>query len=106
VSIAIIINFSSLTNTAQARLFGSPNHTISPFKAAIAAVHLILVPLAFIPNEAPVRYGARTDWWGCEHVSTSPIKEWVAHQAESALVETCDALYSEMKKAETASTDA
>jgi 3-keto steroid reductase len=96
-----------LTLSAQARFFGSPHHTINPFKAAIAAIHLILVPLAFISNDDPVRYGARTNWWGNEFVSTSPVKEWVSHRAEGAgLVQRCDALYSEMKKAETTSTDA
>ncbi|CAL1702097.1 unnamed protein product [Somion occarium] len=32
------------------RWCGSPNHTITPFKAAIAAVHLSLVPLLYIPT--------------------------------------------------------
>ena len=99
----------SLTFDEQARFFGSQNHTISPFKAAIAAVHLILVPLIFVSNDNskhPVRYGARANWWGHEYISTSPVKEWVSHQAESAaLVEKCDVLYAKMKKAHVTSTD-
>jgi hypothetical protein len=94
-----------LTLNTQARFFGSPYHTINPFKAAIAAVHLVLVPLFFISNDKPnnpVRYGARTDWWGREYVDTSPVKEWVSNQVESAaLVEKFDVLYSETKKART-----
>jgi len=95
-----------LTLITQARFFGSTYHTISPFKAAIAAVHLVLVPLFFISNDEPnypVRYGARTDWWGHEYVDTSPVKEWDSNQVEgAALVEKFDVLYSEMKKAKTA----
>ena len=94
----------------QARFFGSRYHTINPFKAAIAAVHLMLVPIPFISNndpEKPLRFGARTNWYGHEYVGTSPVKGWVSHEAEGAtLVKKCDALYLEMKKGETTSIDA
>lgn len=94
-----------LTLNAQVRFFGSPYLTINPFKAAIASVHLLLVPLVFISNNDPkmvVRYGARADRWGREYVSTSPVEDWVSHEAEgAALVRKCDTLYLEMKKVET-----
>ncbi len=62
----------------------------------------MLVPLVLILNDdpkKPVRYGARTDRWGNERVGTTPVKDWITYQSESAiLVKKCDALYSEMKK--------
>ena len=62
----------------------------------------MLVPLMFILNnnlKKPVRYGAQTDRWGNERVGTTPVKDWVSYQSESAvLVKKCDTLYSEMKR--------
>jgi len=93
----------------QGRLFGSPHHTIEPIKAAIASVHLILVPLALIPlfmnNDAnqPVRFGAQTDRWGNECVGLTPVKEWDTHKDEGkALIAKCDKLYEKMKVEENA----
>lgn len=61
----------------------------------------MLVPLSFILSggpKQPVRYGAQTDRWGRERVGTTPVKEWVSHQADAAaLVKKCDTLYSEMR---------
>ena len=34
----------------QARLFGSPNHTITPYEAAVSATHLALVSILAIPT--------------------------------------------------------
>jgi len=60
------------------------------------------VPLVFILNndaKKPVRYGAQTDRWGNERVGTTPVKDWVSYQSESAvLVKKCDTLYAEMKR--------
>ena len=87
-------------------MFGSPHHTIEPFKAAIAAVHLILVPLTFLPlfmGNNPVRFGAQTDRWGDERVGVTLVKEWDTHKEEGAtLVAQCDGLYKSFKKEEAA----
>ena len=104
----------------KARLFNSPHHTISPFKAAISAVHLALVPLIFItylssaidssaypsndsksqPNTEgiPVRFGAETNWFGNERVGLTPVKEWKKFEEQAEfLLEKCDNLYQEVK---------
>lgn len=81
-------------------MFGSPHHSIVPYKAAIATVHLILVPLVFLAAaaSAPVRYGAQTGRWGDERVGVTPVKEWVAHKEEGTqLIARCDALYQSFK---------
>lgn len=85
----------------QGRLFGSQHHSIMPFKAAIAAVHLILVPLYFLSSNfsQPVRYGAHTDRWGNEYVGLTPVKEWDSHKEEGQdLIRRCDALYKSFKE--------
>ncbi|KJA21652.1 hypothetical protein HYPSUDRAFT_140311 [Hypholoma sublateritium FD-334 SS-4] len=82
------------------RMFGSPHHSIVPYKAAIATVHLILVPIVFLAAAAgaPVRYGAQTGRWGDERVGVSPVKEWTAHKEEGTqLIARCDALYQSFK---------
>ena len=81
-------------------MFGSPHHSIVPYKAAIATVHLILVPLVFLAAaaNAPVRYGAQTGRWGDERVGTTPVKEWAAHKEEGTqLIVRCDELYQSFK---------
>ncbi|KAJ3544581.1 hypothetical protein NMY22_g2736 [Coprinellus aureogranulatus] len=89
-----------------ARWIGSPHHNIDPFKAAIAAVHLALVPLtclAFLsqPKTPPVRFGAETDRWGNERVGISPVKAWLANENEGReLVKRCDALFEKLKSEE------
>ncbi|TFK43075.1 3-keto sterol reductase [Crucibulum laeve] len=114
------------------RLFGSQHHTIQPFKAAVASVHLAFVPLYFItllstassinghaPTGAtgggsaksklgsrPVRFGAQTDRWGGEYVGLTEVKEWEEHQAEAEkLLDKCEALYQSLRKAEEATVD-
>ncbi|KAF8966502.1 3-keto sterol reductase [Flammula alnicola] len=91
------------------RLFGSPHHSILPLKAAIAAVHLILVPLCFLPGfldhdpSKPVRYGAQTGRWGDEYVGLTVVKEWDDHKEEGKdLIKHCDELYKSWKQAEAA----
>ncbi|KAH6896469.1 3-keto sterol reductase [Coprinopsis sp. MPI-PUGE-AT-0042] len=89
-----------------ARFFGSPHHPIDPFKAAIATVHLALVPLAYLsifsgPNVPPVRFGAETDRWGKERVGLTPVKAWLANQDEGqALVDKCDQLVDKLRREE------
>lgn len=79
---------------------GSPYHSIEPYKAAIATVHLVLVPLCFLVSlSTPVRYGAQTGRWGDERVGTTPVKEWRDHQEEGKeLIERCDRLHKSFKK--------
>jgi len=87
-------------------MFGSAHHTIDPIKAAIATVHLILVPLTFLPlfmGKNPVRFGAQTGRWGDERVGFTLVKEWDTHKEEgTTLVAQCDELYGSFKEAEAA----
>ena len=68
-------------------------------------MHLILVPLCFIPlllnndRSKPVRFGAQTGRWGDEHVGVSAVKGWVSHEEEGiALIEKCDDLLKSLKR--------
>ncbi|KAF8164871.1 3-keto sterol reductase [Crassisporium funariophilum] len=87
------------------RLFGSPHHSIDPYKAAIATVHLMLVPLCFIPlflnnnPSTPIRFGAQTGRWGAERVGVTVVKEWDTHKEEGlVLIKKCDDLLKSMKE--------
>ncbi|KAF9523466.1 hypothetical protein CPB83DRAFT_910652 [Crepidotus variabilis] len=91
------------------RIFGRQHLSIVPFKAAVAAAHLVLAPLAFIPlflandPDRRVRYGATSDRWGHERVILTPIKEWKTYKDEGrSLVKKCDKLYKELRAAELA----
>ncbi|KIL67356.1 hypothetical protein M378DRAFT_102521 [Amanita muscaria Koide BX008] len=115
-----LLNFVKLLSFYLARFLGSPHHTISPFKAAIPAVHVALAPLIFIiylsgvlptnshishtlksqsdPERLPVRFGAETDWWGNERVGLTPVKEWNKFEKEAeCLLERCNTLYETVK---------
>ncbi len=46
----LVINVLTCMGVVQVRLCGSPNHTINSYKAAVSAVHISLVSLAFIPT--------------------------------------------------------
>ncbi|KAF9464278.1 hypothetical protein BDZ94DRAFT_1162332 [Collybia nuda] len=90
------------------RMCGSPHHTIKPFKAAIGAVHLSLVSLAFITLSAstPVRFGAETDRWGAERVGLTEVKDWKTQNEEGeVLLQKCDTLFKSLKAAEEATVD-
>ena len=74
-------------------------------KAALVTVHLILVPICFIPllldnsRSKPVRFGAQTGRWGDERVGVTTVKEWETHEKEGiALIERCDNLLKSLKK--------
>ncbi|KAG5650015.1 hypothetical protein H0H81_001080 [Sphagnurus paluster] len=104
-----LLDFCKLITFYLARFFGSPHHTIVPFKAAVGAVHLSLASLAFItlfdsPEKnisRPVKFGAETDSWGTERVGLVEVKEWEAHQAEGeVLVGKIEALYQKFKDEE------
>jgi 3-keto steroid reductase len=85
----------------QARLCGSPHHTITPFKAAISVVHIALAPLVFLTfleSHQPVRIGAQTDMRGNEYVGLTPVKEWKRFEMEAEyLLAKCNALYEKVK---------
>ncbi|PPQ82161.1 hypothetical protein CVT25_015139 [Psilocybe cyanescens] len=90
-----------------ARLFGSPHHTILPWNAAVAFVHLVLAPLCFLPvflnnnPSKPVRFGAQTGRWGDEYVGLTEVKEWDKHKEEGYdLIKKCDKLYESFMQAE------
>ena len=91
-----------LLKMCQARLCGSPHHTITPFNAAISAVHIALAPLVFLTfleGHQPVRIGAETDMRGNEHVGLTPVKEWKRFEMEAEyLLAKCNALYEKVKE--------
>lgn len=91
----------------KARLLGSVHHTIKPYKAAVASVHLVLAPLWFFAlTSQPVRYGAETDWKGRERVGLSPVKQWSDNCVKGeALVKNCDLLYESMREREKGTMD-
>jgi len=99
-----VADFLKLLMFYLVRFLGSPHHPIDPVKGAVAAVHLALVPLAFLAHFSqasapPVRYGAETDRWGNERVGISPVQAWLKHQDDArALVEQCDQLLDQVRR--------
>jgi 3-keto steroid reductase len=88
---------------------------MDPFKAAIGAAYLSLVPLTFItfpPSAAstdvepaqtstPVKFGAATDRWGTEFVKPSEVTGWEQKKGEAAtLLVKCEDLYQSFRTAE------
>ncbi|KAF8239557.1 hypothetical protein L208DRAFT_1449801 [Tricholoma matsutake] len=104
-----------------ARLLGSENHTIDPFKAAVGAVHLSLAPLAllvfwpalgtstdpqYVQSSTPVKYGAVADRWGTAKVRLDEVKEWEKNKGDAAdLFVKCEKLYQTFKEAEDVTMD-
>jgi 3-keto steroid reductase len=86
------------------------------FNAAIAAVHLAIVSLSFIPTHyfssdrpqmsdecstesSPVKFGSQTGRWGDGRVGIMKIKEWKKNEAEGAnLLRKCEGLYQSFLK--------
>ncbi|KAF7433511.1 hypothetical protein PC9H_005467 [Pleurotus ostreatus] len=113
-----ITDFLKVISFYLARFLGSPNHPIHPYKAAISAVHVSLVALAFLPTAlsfstagvkgntmpkgpTPIKIGSETDWWGHERVGVAPVLEWDEHEQEAGeLVKKCEALYTSLREAE------
>ncbi|KAJ8587649.1 hypothetical protein M405DRAFT_821239 [Rhizopogon salebrosus TDB-379] len=99
-----------------ARFLGSPYHLISAFKAAISAVHLCLVPLAFLPTvsspeldgldpstpaEVGVRYVSQCDRWGKERVGTMKLTLSKEQEKQSdELLKRCERLFTAFCEAE------
>ncbi|KIJ70394.1 hypothetical protein HYDPIDRAFT_78786 [Hydnomerulius pinastri MD-312] len=93
-----------------ARMLGSIYHPISAFKASISAVHLSLVPLAFLPvvskvnssdqssdPSEPVEVGtlyiSETDRWGRPRVGTIKLFESQSEEIQTQeLLDNCDRL--------------
>jgi len=73
-----LMTYLKLLAMYLARLLGSPHHPIKPFYGAIAACHLALVSLFFVPPPSePVKYGSRVvGLWGEPYVGVDPIPEW------------------------------
>ncbi|TFK28689.1 3-keto sterol reductase [Coprinopsis marcescibilis] len=98
-----ILDWLKVLSFYFARLCGSQHHPISPFKGAIAVVHLMLVPLTCLayltqPNGPPVRFGSETDRWGNERVGLTPVTSWLKHQDEAdSLIQKCDKLLDDLK---------
>ncbi|KAG5353630.1 hypothetical protein C0989_004311 [Termitomyces sp. Mn162] len=104
-----VLNFCKVLVFYLVRFLGSPNHTIDPFKAAIAAVHISLAPLAFVTlfdkrdgtTPRPAKFGAETNRWGHERVGVMDVKKWTENRAESdVLLNKLEALYQSFKNAE------
>ncbi|KAG6897681.1 hypothetical protein C0992_012430 [Termitomyces sp. T32_za158] len=104
-----VLNLCKVLVFYLVRFLGSSNHTIDPFKAAIAAVHISLAPLAFVTlfnnkdgtTPRPAKFGAETNRWGHERVGVMDVKEWTENRAESeVLLNKLDALYQSLRNAE------
>lgn len=68
-------------------------------------MHLILVPICFIPlhldndRSKPVRFGAQSGRWGDERVGVTAVREWEKYEGHGiALIEKCDNLLKALKK--------
>ncbi|KAJ8592431.1 hypothetical protein M405DRAFT_733316, partial [Rhizopogon salebrosus TDB-379] len=99
-----------------ARFLGSPYHLISSFKAATSAVHLCLVPLAFLPTvsspeidsldpstpaEVGVRYVSQCDRWGKERVGMMKLTLSKEQEKQSdELLKRCERLFTTFCEAE------
>ncbi|OBZ68898.1 3-keto-steroid reductase [Grifola frondosa] len=108
------------------RLLGSPNILFSVYKAAIAAVHIALVPLVYIPasaNDLPpqvytpthssserapfaLRFCSQNDRCGREYVGIMPVPVWEEYPHEGKpLLERFERLYQTFVEAERGSVD-
>ncbi|KAF5372003.1 hypothetical protein D9615_008107 [Tricholomella constricta] len=107
-----VLDFCKVILFYLARFFGSPHHSIDPYKAAIGAVHLSLASLSFITlfeSQAkkdenitrPVKFGAETSRWGTERVGLTEVKDWELQKAEGELLlGKIEALYKSFRDAE------
>ncbi|KAG1863715.1 NAD(P)-binding protein [Suillus subluteus] len=116
---ALLGTFSSMCMFLSfylARFLGSPYHLISAFKAAISAVHLCLVPLAFLPTvsstelddsdptatvEVGFRYVSECDRWGKERVGAMKLTRSKEHNNQcDDLLDHCERLFTAFCEAE------
>ncbi|KAG2148026.1 NAD(P)-binding protein [Suillus clintonianus] len=116
---ALLGTFSSICMFLSfylARFLGSPYHLISAFKASISAVHLCLVPLAFLPTVDPtefddsdptatvevgVRYVSQCGRWGKEHVGTMKLMRSKEQNKQcDDLLDHCERLFTTFCEAE------
>ncbi|KAG1739846.1 NAD(P)-binding protein [Suillus paluster] len=116
---ALLGTFSSMCMFLSfylARFLGSPYHLISAFKASISAVHLCLVPLAFLPTvssaelddsdptapvEVGIRYVSECDRWGRERVGTMKLTRSQEQKKQcDDLLDNCDRLFTAFCEAE------
>lgn len=84
-------------------MLGSRSHVITPYRAAVSAVHLVLVALPFITQASssgtnkpptPLRYASKVDFWLNETTSAGEVREWDERVEQAAkIAEGCDALY-------------
>ncbi|KLO19773.1 hypothetical protein SCHPADRAFT_817415 [Schizopora paradoxa] len=80
------------------RFLGSRNHVISTYKAAVSAVHLLLVPLAFITTtgkgKTPLKFAAQSTRSGQEYVDADTVHDWESRAPDGEdLLDKCEALY-------------
>lgn len=90
----------------QTHLFGSPHHVLSPFRAAISAVHLMLVSLPFVTATTPksegyeagslipLKFNSKVKVWARPYVDSTEVEEWDTHREQSIdLARKCEELY-------------
>ncbi|KAI9575036.1 NAD(P)-binding protein [Boletus coccyginus] len=96
-----------IVTSRQARFFGSPNHPIDTFKAAISAVYLSLVDIGSLPSVSGTTsstdpngalqlgtvYNSKADRWGREYVGATRLFQSEEEKAQTnKLLENCDRL--------------
>lgn len=86
---------------------------MTPYKAAVSAVHLMLVALPFVSAAAPkkgapytaptpLKFGSQVDFWFNEYVGTAEVEEWDSHSAQGAqLAGRCEQLYRTLAEKQT-----
>ncbi|THH11275.1 hypothetical protein EW145_g754 [Phellinidium pouzarii] len=91
-----------------AHFLGSPMQVFTTYKAALSAVHLMLVALPFVSFAAPkgahnpptpLKFGSRVDFWFDEYVGMSEVSNWDERGEEESvqLVKHCDELLETFK---------
>lgn len=82
-SLLSIVTFTDPIASIQARMLGSPNHVISPFNGAVAAVHLSLValpPLTALQRDgkqpAPLKFASQATRLSTAYVDASIVEKW------------------------------
>ncbi|TFL00623.1 NAD(P)-binding protein [Pterulicium gracile] len=96
--IGMFLDFVKLLAFYLARVMGSQYHTITVTNAAVAAVHLSLLPLAF-KSTIPIKYSSQANVWGNAYVGKSGIPDWEEFGAEGeGWLDQCEDLYERFSK--------
>lgn len=78
---------------------------MTPYKASISAVHLVLVALPFISQASsndpkkpptPLRYSSMVSFWFKETTGVNEVKEWDQRKEQAGkIAEYCDGIFQE-----------